>query len=82
MYIYISEVIKLDNFYLPLFLRTCCVNKKGENEVKIFDIRTFIEAENILLFVPILLFTGTKASLNIYTPSTAGITLLDPCSSL
>ena len=59
-------------------------DKKGENEVKIFDI--FIEAENnILLFVPILLpglFTGTKASLNIYTPSTAGITLLDPCSSL
>ena len=47
-------------------------DKKGENEVKIFDI--FIEAENnILLFVPILLpglFTGTKASLNIYTPST------------
>ena len=54
-------------------------DKKGENEVKIFDIHRGRK------YLPILLpglFTGTKASLNIYTPSTAGITLLDPCSSL
>ena len=53
--------------------------EKGENEVKIFDIHRGRK------YLPILLpglFTGTKASLNIYTPSTAGITLLDPCSSL
>ena len=68
-------VIKLD--IRPLFLNMC--DKKGENEVKIFDIHRGRK------YLPILLpglFTGTKASLNIYTPSTAGITLLDPCSSL
>ena len=74
-------VIKLDNLKWPPFYT--CVIKKEKMKSKFF--LTFIEAENILLFVPILLpglFTGTKASLNIYTPSTAGITLLDPCSSL
>ena len=72
-------VIKLD--IRPLFLNMC--DKKGENEVKIFfDIhrgrKYFTFCANFVLG----LFTGTKASLNIYTPSTAGITLLDPCSSL
>ena len=35
VYIYISEVIKLDDFLCPSFFNMC--DKKGEKEVKIFD---------------------------------------------